>query len=143
MIKIKTEKTISIAHLVQTADKDSPCRRLHGHNVKIIVEINGHVKNDGMVVDFRYVKNIINKMDHMTLIPQRIVSGVDDDYINMEANGYTYTFPVKDCYVINYTAITAENLALHVKEKISEILAMDDTVKITVYESEKSCAILE
>jgi len=70
---IQTEKTIAIAHLVQTADEDSPCRRLHGHNLKVIVTINGEVKTDGMIVDFRHIKELINKLDHKTVIPGSLV----------------------------------------------------------------------
>ena len=84
---IQTEKIIAIAHLVQTANEKSPCRRLHGHNLRVVVTINGEVKNDGMVVDFRHIKELINQLDHKTLIPWPLVVGEEDGLLYIET-GY-------------------------------------------------------
>jgi len=48
------------------------CENLHGHNYKLIVTIKGPVGDDGMVIDFKQVKEIvkekvINKLDHTHL----------------------------------------------------------------------------
>lgn len=48
------------------------CENLHGHNYKIIVTIEGPVKDDGMVMDFKIIKEIvkekvINRVDHTHL----------------------------------------------------------------------------
>ncbi len=44
------------------------CGKIHGHNFKIEVEIAGEVKEDGMVMDFFDLKNVvdevISKFDH-------------------------------------------------------------------------------
>lgn len=48
------------------------CENLHGHNYKIIVTIEGEVKEDGMVMDFKIIKQKVNekvldKLDHTHL----------------------------------------------------------------------------
>ena len=48
------------------------CENLHGHNYKLIVTIRGEIKEDGMVMDFKIMKdtvkkNVIDKLDHTHL----------------------------------------------------------------------------
>jgi len=139
MMKIGTEKTIAIAHLVQSADKKSPCRRLHGHNLRVIVEIEGTVKTDGMIVDFRHIKEIINELDHKTLIPQGLTTRDGNDIV-IETEYNRYVIPKSDCVILYITTITAENLAKYLVYRIDEILDDGDSVTVTVYESDKSYA---
>jgi 6-pyruvoyl-tetrahydropterin synthase len=138
MVTIQTEKSIAIAHLVQTADKESPCRRLHGHNLKIIVEINGTIKKDGMVVDFRHIKSIINSLDHLTLLPRDIVTLYEDDYV-IKTKYTTFSLPINMCYILPIPVVTAEYLAAFLWDKIYELLDSGWLV-ITIYESDKSFA---
>lgn len=141
MIKIGTEKTIAIAHLVQSADEKSPCRRLHGHNIRVIVEIEGEIKTDGMIVDFRHVKEIINKLDHKTIIPQDIAT-LDGNDVIIDTYYNRYVIPKSDCVILHVGTITAENLATYFVYKIDDLLDEEDTVTITVYESDKSFATM-
>jgi 6-pyruvoyl-tetrahydropterin synthase len=138
-MKIKTEKTIAIAHLVQSADERSPCRRLHGHNIRIIVEIEGKPKKDGMVVDFRHVKGIINDLDHLTLLPRDIVTLFEGSYV-IDVGYARFSLPMNMCYILPVPAVTAEHLAEFLCGKISVLLDDEESVKVTVYESSKSCA---
>ena len=48
------------------------CENLHGHNYKLIVTIEGEMKSDGMVMDYKEIKRLvkekaINKLDHSNL----------------------------------------------------------------------------
>lgn len=48
------------------------CENLHGHNYKIIITVEGPVKEDGMVMDFKVIKDkvkdrVLNKLDHSHL----------------------------------------------------------------------------
>lgn len=138
-MKIRTEKTIAIAHLVQSADKRSPCRRLHGHNIRIIVEIEGEPKSDGMIVDFRHVKEIINELDHLTLLPRDIVTTYESSYV-VELDYASFSLPMDMCYIVPVPAITAEHLAEFLCGKISNLLGTEESVKVIVYESDKSYA---
>ncbi len=47
---------------------DSPCKRLHGHNWIIEVEVKGRILNqEGMLVDFSVIKKVVNELDHKNL----------------------------------------------------------------------------
>lgn len=138
-MKIRTEKTIAIAHLVQSADEKSPCRRLHGHNVRIIVEITGKPKADGMIVDFRHVKEIINELDHLTLLPRDIVTPYENSYV-IDVDYASFNLPMNMCYIMPVPAITAEHLAEFLCGQISNLLSTGESVKVIVYESDKSYA---
>lgn len=48
------------------------CENLHGHNYKLIITIEGPVQEDGMVLDFKIIKetvkeHIVDKLDHTHL----------------------------------------------------------------------------
>lgn len=48
------------------------CENLHGHNYKLTVTIKGEMKDDGMVLDYKEIKKIVNKkvvdfLDHTHL----------------------------------------------------------------------------
>lgn len=61
---VGVSETFSAAHLIPGHWK---CGKVHGHNFKVEVEVEGDVK-DGMVIDFyelkRILKEIIDKYDH-------------------------------------------------------------------------------
>jgi len=61
-MKLTTEKTIAMAH--HLIDYDGDCSNVHGHNVRVQVELEGEPNKDGFLVDFKVVKGIINKLDH-------------------------------------------------------------------------------
>lgn len=47
---------------------DSPCQRLHGHTFDVKVDIQtDELNDDGMVIDFKKIKAIINELDHQCL----------------------------------------------------------------------------
>lgn len=58
----------SAAHSIPGHQK---CGRLHGHNFKVEVEIEGEIKENGMVMDFydlkKELKNILEELDHRIL----------------------------------------------------------------------------
>jgi len=47
------------------------CRNIHGHSYKMIIEINGEIDKNGMIIDFfdlgKIVKPMIEKYDHAFL----------------------------------------------------------------------------
>ncbi len=137
---IQTEKSIAIAHLVQTADEKSPCRRLHGHNLRVVVRINGRVKNDGMVIDFRYIKELINNLDHRTLIPASLVVIKEDGLLYMESGYSKLALPITDVVVLSLPVITAETLAIYFVAEIGKVIEKDDLVTVRIFESATSYA---
>lgn len=61
-MKLTTEKTIAIAHHLM--NYDGACAHVHGHNVRVQVELNGKPNRNGFLADFKDIKGIINELDH-------------------------------------------------------------------------------
>ncbi len=145
-MKIQTEKTFSAAHFVQTAGCDSPCFHLHGHDFRAIISVEGKVKKDGMVVDFRKIKNVINELDHKILIPDlNLETGIetlrnDDEYITISFGNKFYQLPKSDVFILQGTAvITSENIAIYLKSKLLTLYPFD-IFTVTVFEGSTSYA---
>lgn len=82
------------------------CENLHGHNYKIIVTIFGDVRSDGMVMDFKIIKDIVKS---------EVISKLDHNHLND---------------IIDNPS--AENLAIWIWDKIADKLPLR---KIAVYET--------
>ncbi|MFH1218733.1 MAG: 6-carboxytetrahydropterin synthase QueD [Candidatus Peregrinibacteria bacterium] len=85
------------------------CENLHGHNYKLIVTIEDDLKDDGMALDYKEIKDITNKevieeLDHISL----------NDIIENPSS---------------------ENLCIWIWDKLSPKLPLK---KITLYETENS-----
>lgn len=70
MFELAVEKTIAAAHYLRNFS--GRCERLHGHNYRIMVFLQGEQLDDaGMLVDFTLVKEsmsgILDKLDHYCL----------------------------------------------------------------------------
>lgn len=83
------------------------CENLHGHNYKIIVTIEGPVGDDGMVIDFKHVKEIVK---------EKVINKLDHTHLND-----TISNP------------SAENLAVWIWNHIGDSLPLNS---ITVYETD-------
>jgi len=113
---------------------DSPCSRLHGHNWIITVEISSEVlDSNGMVIDFIFIKEVVNKIDHHLL----------SDYKCPFCDGVQQG-------VLRNLKPTAENIAIYLYNELeNKILAMYEAGKVhlstsinkvTVQESEGNTA---
>lgn len=141
-MKIRTQESFPASHFVQTADKDSPCRRLHGHTWKVIVEIQGKIEPNGMVVDFRDIKTLIKQLDHMTLVPKHLT--IVDMHNSNNWSIYTgynvLSIPKSDCFLLSIKAVTAENLANYFLKIMMEEMFVGNEITVQVWESENSYA---
>lgn len=84
------------------------CENLHGHNYKIIVTIEGPVKEDGMVLDFKEIK---------TIVKSQVIDKVDHTHLNDLLENPS-----------------AENLAVWIWQELKEPLPQ--LKKIEVYETD-------
>ena len=111
---IKLNRSFSSAH--RLPHYDGPCHDLHGHTWKAVFVIEGPVKEDGMVCDFKVVKKLLdeNLPDHQLL----------NDWVENP---------------------TAENLAQFLFQKIgAELAQMNLTLKtLEIWESDNAAAIVE
>ena len=111
---IKLIRSFSSAH--RLPHYDGPCHNLHGHTWKAVFIIEGPVKEDGMVCDFKVVKKLLD--DNLP----------DDKFLND--------------WVDNPTA---ENLAQFLFAKIgAELAQMGLQLKtLEIWESENAAAVME
>jgi len=57
---------ISAAHHLEL-DYESKCRRVHGHNYIVEIWAYGELDDNGMIIDFTKLKEIVNRYDHKDL----------------------------------------------------------------------------
>jgi len=67
---ITKEVTFDAAHFL--ADYHGKCERMHGHTYALAVTLEGEIQDNGLVIDFALLKQIIknrilNKLDHQML----------------------------------------------------------------------------
>lgn len=113
-MRIKLIRSFSAAH--KLPDYQGPCHDLHGHTWKAVFVLEGPVKEDGMVCDFKVIKKQLD-----ALLP-------DHQFLNdLLPNP------------------TAENLAQFLFNKVSaELKKQNLTLKtVEVWESDHAAAIVE
>jgi 6-pyruvoyltetrahydropterin/6-carboxytetrahydropterin synthase len=105
------------------------CERLHGHNYRAAVEIEGPLDANHYVFDFIALKNrtkaITDQLDHHMLLPLR------NPHIRVEAGAETvhvryrerqWSFPKVDCVLLPIENTTAELLARYIATRLLEDL---------------------
>ena len=139
MMKLNITRKIGISHFVASTDKDSPCQNWHGHTLKVEVTLYKSIQDDGMTIDFKKVKSIIDEYDHQLLIST-------SDFINENLDNQTITFKFEDRDITigshNISLIpgispTCELLARELERRIIELIGNDDVI-IKISESENS-----
>lgn len=93
------------------------CENLHGHTYLLVVVIEGYPDNEGMIMDFVELKNIVN---------EEIISILDHSYINE---------------IISQP--TAENIAIWIWNRLEERIRRENCrlYEIQVWETEESGVI--
>jgi len=140
MTLISKEYHFCAAHRIEGHPK---CGRLHGHNYRVVVELEGEIQEDGMVMDYGIldviVKPLVDTWDHRYLVSESNVRA-NDPYIEPAvALGHAVVLPVE--------ASTAELLAYALACAIRVHLGSDGVVytnirriRVVIYETPKSMA---
>lgn len=102
-----------------------PCKNIHGHTYKMLVEIEGELNNNAMVIDYYDVdsifKPILDKLDHAFLCDSKDVETIDF----LKNNGYKYE-------ITNYLT-TSENLVSYFLDiALHEFSKFDNLHNITI-----------
>ncbi len=84
------------------------CENLHGHNYKLTINIRGPVQEDGMVLDFKLVKDLVNT---------EVIDVLDHTHLNDLLENPS-----------------AENTVVWIWDKLEDKLPLDS---IRLYETEK------
>lgn len=105
------------------------CERLHGHNYRAAIEIEGNLDENYYVFDFILLKNraklITNELDHRMMLPTRnrlILLEESERSIRVRYRDREWVFPRGDCVLLPIENTTAELLARYVGERLREDL---------------------
>lgn len=116
MYRLKLKHHFSAAHQLTHAYSKECNDSIHGHNWKVQIEVNTYDLINGMVIDFKKLKEIVNQLDHKLL----------NDIVDFEP--------------------TAENLAKYLHDEIQKEFKHDNEtsksikriaiIKITIWEAD-------
>lgn len=104
--------------------------RLHGHNYRVSVRVEGRLNSDGYVIDFgdikRAARDICHAMNERTIVPMKsdclqIERSGGEVRITCE-DGCRFAFPEADCVLLPIGHSSAEELADYVCSRLLEEL---------------------
>jgi 6-pyruvoyltetrahydropterin/6-carboxytetrahydropterin synthase len=128
MYKVKLDKeahVFSAAHFI-TFNGDV-CERLHGHNYRVAVEIEGPLDDNQYVIDFialrDELKALTDELDHHVLLPLdhpliRVAAGDREVEAVFAPDGRRWVFPRGDCVLLPVRNTTAELLAAYLGQRL-------------------------
>ncbi len=114
---LKVVSDFAAAHALR--DYPGDCRRLHGHNWKVEVEVSASTLDDlGMVVDFKTIKTMAKE----------VTDQLDHQFLN-EIAPFDTVNP------------TAENMAAYIYKQLSQKLdgSHASVCSVTLWETERAC----
>jgi len=101
------------------------CERLHGHNYRAAVEVEGPLDENFYIFDFIALKEatrkITDELDHYMLLPTRnAVIHVEerDDVVDVRYKERQWLFPRGDCVLLPIENTTAELLARYIGQRL-------------------------
>src|SRR4051812_37135477 len=105
------------------------CERLHGHNYRATVEIEGDLDANAYVFDFialkNYMKTITDELDHRMMLPTRntlIAVEAGARSVRVHYRDREWLFPRDDCVLLPIENTTAELLARYIGQRLLEEL---------------------
>ena len=144
--RIRVEKDYTVfcaAHFI-TYDGHQ-CEDLHGHNYRAAVSLAGDLDRNAYVFNFvplkRTLREIVNRLDHKTLLPQdnpllQITAGDDAVEAIYTLKHKRYVFPRSDVVLLPIPNTTAEMLATWICAELRQMLGASDTSGIRSIEIE-------
>jgi 6-pyruvoyltetrahydropterin/6-carboxytetrahydropterin synthase len=105
------------------------CERLHGHNYRTAVEIEGDLDVNSYVFDFIALKHrtkaITDELDHRMMLPTRnplIAVEPGPRSVHVRYRDREWLFPRDDCVLLALENTTAELLARYIGQRLLEDL---------------------
>jgi len=104
--------------------------RLHGHNYRVSVRVEGDLGTEGYVIDFgdikRITKQLCDEMNEKTIVPSASdcirISQTNGQIELACEDGSRFSFPEKDCVLLPIRHSSAEELAAYVCGRLVEAL---------------------
>jgi len=117
--------------------------RLHGHNYRVSVRVEGSLGTDGYVIDFGDIKRaaraICDEINERVIVPELsdcIDILADDTTVTLKCeDGSMFKFPCGDCVILPIAHSSAEELAAYLCKRLItdlEVLASRDLRSIEV-----------
>jgi 6-pyruvoyltetrahydropterin/6-carboxytetrahydropterin synthase len=131
------------------------CERLHGHNYRATVEIEGRLDDNQYVFDFialkQRTKAITDQLDHHMLLATRnphISIQEGPRSVHVRYRDREWLFPRDDCVLLPIENTTAELLARHIAQRLADDLRKHhryepEVLRVEVEESVGQSAIYE
>ncbi|MCS7020384.1 MAG: 6-carboxytetrahydropterin synthase [Gemmataceae bacterium] len=131
------------------------CERLHGHNYRAAVEVEGPLQEDFYVVDFialkQLMREITDELDHHMLLPTRNpVIQVEEcgSAVHVRYEQRLWVFPRDDCVLLPIENTTAELLARYLAGRLLNALQqrenfIPEVLRIEVEEAPGQSATVE
>lgn len=133
MVKLGKEFIWEMSHRLPF--HEGPCKNIHGHSYKMLLQLEGDLGDNRMLIDFydieRIVKPLIDKLDHAFVVDAEDKLMLDF----LKENNFKY-------YTISKYS-TAEDLSLHILEKTKDDFKALGNIKnmaIRVYETQDAWA---
>ncbi len=105
------------------------CERLHGHNYRATIEVEGDLDENHYVFDFialkRRTKPIIDSLDHYMMLPTKnplIQVREEGQSVRVRYRDREWVFPRGDCVLLPLENTTAELLARYIAERLRDDL---------------------
>ena len=105
------------------------CERLHGHNYRAAVEVEGPLDENHYVFDFialkQRTKAITDELDHRMMLATRnpfIAVEEGPKSVNVRYRDRHWLFPREDCVLLPVENTTAELLARYISQRLLEDL---------------------
>lgn len=151
----KDSLVFSAAHFI-TFNGDI-CERLHGHNWRVDVVVEGQLDENGYVFDFIALRDqsmeLVQRLDHKVLLPDshpmiKVVTSEDGREVTSTFLDRRWVFPVEDCQIMPLSNTTAELIAdWFGRELIQSLKLADvpnvDTLKVSIEENFGQWATVE
>lgn len=106
------------------------CERIHGHNYRVAVEVDGGLDENHYVVDFIALKDwtlkIVGELDHRMLLPTEsslIFLSEDGPNIRASYGDRYWSFPKDECVLLPIANTTAELLASYIADRLEKEMA--------------------
>jgi len=124
----------SSAHVIPEYEK---CGRLHGHTYAIHARVRGEMDENGVVVDFSIIKNMLreiaDELDHKVLIPGEYdKTFMKKEHVELENNGKRFVFPLEDCVFLPLETTSAESLAGYILDRLTEKIHVDNIHEVQI-----------
>ena len=141
----KDHLVFSAAHFITF--NGNICERLHGHNWRVAVEVEGPLDENGYVFDFIALRDktqsLVLKLDHRMLLPMNhpmIQVEQSDGEVTARFENRRWVFPSEDCVLLPIANTTAELIAGWIGGRLREELKQVaghhvDTLRVDIEEN--------